>query len=263
MRYGFDEISKRTKKAIINYGMINDEKNIMVGLSGGKDSSVLLYTLKKFQAISKYKFHLAAGHISLGFPGEDVSLLDQYCRELDVPFYHEKTQIGPLVFDVRKEENPCSLCAKMRRGALNNLAKENGFDKVALAHHQDDVVETLLLKTFFEGRIACFNPVTYLDRRDLTVIRPLIYVPEAQIAYFARKTNIPIITNPCPASGKTKRQEMKDLLALMDQMSPLGKDRAVGALEKLFGKYWDGQKGKLLDNTNANPSTNPDLDGKD
>ncbi|MBQ2699263.1 MAG: tRNA 2-thiocytidine(32) synthetase TtcA, partial [Firmicutes bacterium] len=134
MRFGFDEINKRMRKAIIAYDMIADDTPIMVGLSGGKDSMVLLYALKQFQRISKYKFPLAAGHISLGFPGDDPEPLRRYCEELDVPFYCEKSQIGEVVFDVRQESNPCSLCAKMRRGALNNLAKDNGFGKVALGH---------------------------------------------------------------------------------------------------------------------------------
>ncbi|MGI5892059.1 MAG: tRNA lysidine(34) synthetase [Bacillota bacterium] len=240
MRYGFDELFKRTKKAIINYDMIKDETSIMVGLSGGKDSSTLLYTLKKFQPISKYKYHLAAGHVSLGFKDDDIEPLKAYCQSLDVPFYCEQTQIGKLVFDIRQESNPCSLCAKMRRGALNNLAKENGFHKVALAHHQDDVLETLLLKTFFEGRIGSFNPVTYLDRQDITVIRPFIYVPESLISYLVRKESIPVVKSCCPANGYSKRQDMKEILQEIASLSPAAKDRAIGALEKTFGKRWDG-----------------------
>lgn len=242
MRYGLDELFKRTKKAIINYDMIPDNSPIMVGLSGGKDSAALLYTLKKFQSISKYKYRLAAGHVSLGFAADDIQPLEEYCRSLDIPFYCEKTQIGPLIFEVRKESNPCALCAKMRRGALNNLAKANGFSKVALAHHQDDVLETLLLKTFFEGRIGAFNPVTYLDQKDITVIRPFIFVPEALIAYFARKENISVIKSCCPSDGHTKRQSMKEIIRQIAELSPEAKDRAIGALEKCFGPRWDGMK---------------------
>ena len=241
MRYCFEEIYKRFKKAVVTHELIKDERDIMVGLSGGKDSEVLLYTLKKFQPISKYKYRLAAGHIGLGFPDEDVTPLREYCKMLDVPFFYEKTEIGAIVFDARQETKPCSLCAKMRRGALNNLAKANGYDKVALGHHQDDVLETLLLNCFFEGRIASFNPYTYLERKDIAVIRPMIYVPESLIAYFARKENLPVVKSCCPANGKTKRQSMKEVVQQLSEIAPEGADRAIGALEKLFGKHWDGK----------------------
>lgn len=241
MRYGFEEIYKRFKKAVVRYDLIKDEKAIMVGLSGGKDSAVLLYTLKQFQPISKYKYRLAAGHIGLGFKNEDVTPLQEFCNSLEVPFYYEKTDIGAIVFEARQEAKPCSLCAKMRRGALNNLAKDNGYDKVALGHHQDDVLETLLLNCFFEGRIASFNPYTYLERKGITVIRPMIYVPESLISYFARKENLPVIVSCCPASGKTKRQRMKEVIQELSEISPEGADRAIGAVEKLFGDRWDGR----------------------
>lgn len=240
MRYGFDEIMKRFKKAVVKHNLIADQKNIMVGLSGGKDSAALLLALKKFQAISKYKYQLAAGHIELGFPDQDISPLAEYCKSLDIPFFVESTKIGPIVFEARKESNPCSLCAKMRRGALNNLAKNNGYDKVALGHHQDDVLETLLLKTFFEGKLASFNPYTYLDRRDLVVIRPFIYVPESQLAYLAKKEGLPVIDSCCPANGHTKRQDMKNILGQISALSPGAKDRAISALERQFGSFWDG-----------------------
>ncbi|MEG1997606.1 MAG: ATP-binding protein [Clostridiales bacterium] len=241
MRHGFDEINKRMKKAITHHLMLTDETPVMVGLSGGKDSMTLLYALKQFQKISKYKFKLAAGHISLGFAADDISQMTQYCQELDVPFFWEKTQIGELIFDIRRETNPCSLCAKMRRGALNTLAKQNGYDKLALAHHQDDAVETLLLNIFFEGRLASFNPVTYLDRMELTVIRPFVYVPEEQISYFSRKNNLPITESHCPHNCEGKRQEVKALLRQMEQLAPQGKDRVTGALDRQFAHRWDGK----------------------
>lgn len=246
MRHSFDEIMKRTRKAITNHHMIEDDQAIMVGLSGGKDSATLLYALKEFLPASKYKYKLAAGHVSLGFPEDDITPLKEYCESLDVPFYYEKTQIGPVVFDIRKETNPCSLCAKMRRGALNNLAKNNGFTKVALAHHQDDVLETLLLKTFFEGNLATFNPVTYLDRIGITVIRPLIYVPESVIAYFVRKQKIPVVESCCPANNHTKRTEMKAIINQITAIAPAAQDRAVSAIEHLFVSRWDGIETKQV-----------------
>lgn len=244
MRHGFDEINKRMKRAITTHQMLADATPVMVGLSGGKDSMTLLYALKQFLRISKYKFPLAAGHVSLGFPDDNVKKMADFCKELDVPFFYETTEIGQLIFDVRKETNPCSLCAKMRRGALNSLAKDNGFSKIALAHHQDDAVETLLLNTFFEGRLGSFNPVTYLDRMDITVIRPFVYVPEEQIVYFARKMNLPVTASNCPHNCEGKRQEMKALLKRFEELAPMGKDRATGALDRQFGSRWDG-KGEI------------------
>jgi len=240
MRNQLDETYKRFKKAVTAHDMICDERAIMVGYSGGKDSALLLYLLKKFLPISKYKYRLAAGHISLGFEKDDITPLQVFCDSLDIPFYYEKTKIGEIVFSARKEDNPCSLCAKMRRGALNALAKQNGFDKLALAHHQDDVLETLLLKTFFEGNIGSFNPVTYLDRTQLTVIRPFIYLPESMISQVVKNENIPVVTSNCPADKIGKRQEMKAVIEQIAQMSPNAKDRATFALDRLFGTNWDG-----------------------
>ena len=227
------------KRAIFAHNLIADESPIMVGLSGGKDSLTLLYALKQFQRISKYKYKLAAGHICLGFPNDSVDKMEGFCRELDVPFYWQQTQIGEIVFDYRQESNPCSLCAKMRRGALNTLAKEHGFTKLALAHHQDDVVETLLLNLFYEGRIGSFKPVTYLERTGVTIIRPFVYVPEDQISYFARTYPLPVSRSNCPQNCLGKRQEMKAVLAQLEVMAPRGKDRVTGALDRLFASDWD------------------------
>ena len=227
------------KRAIAAHDLIADDSQIMVGLSGGKDSLTLLYALKQFQRISKYKYTLAAGHVSLGFPGDSTAKMEEFCRDLDVPFYCQQTQIGEVVFDVRQESNPCSLCAKMRRGALNSLAKEKGFPKIALAHHQDDAVETLLLNLFYEGRIGSFKPLTYLDRMGLTVIRPFVYVPEDQISYFARTYPLPVSKSNCPQNCLGKRQEMKDIVARLEAMAPRSKDRVTGALDRLLGSDWD------------------------
>ena len=240
MRYGFDEINKRMKKAITNHGLIEDDTPIMVGLSGGKDSLTLLYALKQFQRISKYKYSLSAGHVSLGFPDDSIELMKSFCQSLNVPFFWEKTQIGEVVFEARQEKNPCSLCAKMRRGALNSLAKHNGYKKIALAHHQDDAVETLILNLFFEGRAASFKPYTYLDRMDIIVIRPFVYVPETQITYFARKNELPISKSNCPHNFSGMRQEIKKTMVELEALSPMGKDRVTSALDRLFGKDWDG-----------------------
>jgi len=213
VRHGFDEINKRFKKAVVTHKLISDETPIMVGLSGGKDSLTLLYALKQFQRISKYKYRLAAGHVCLGFPEDDTGKMEQFCQELEVPFFSERTQIGQLIFEVRRETNPCALCARLRRGALNSLAKQEGYPKIALAHHQDDAVETLLLNLFFEGRVGSFKPKTYLDRMGLTVIRPFVYVPEEQISYFVKRQGLPVSESHCPHNCEGKRQEMKKILA--------------------------------------------------
>ena len=242
MRHGFDEIFKRMKRAITAHSLIADSEPIMVGLSGGKDSLTLLYALKQFQRISKYKFSLAAGHVCLGFPGDDQEKMQAFCDELDLPFYCQPTQIADIIFTYRQESNPCSLCAKMRRGALNSLAKDKGFNKIALAHHQDDVVETLLLNLFYEGRVGSFKPLTYLDRSDLTVIRPLVYVPEEQIRYFSRTYPLPVSRSNCPQDCLGKRQEMKRVTAQLEAMAPRGKDRVTGALDRLLGSDWDASQ---------------------
>lgn len=242
MRHGFDEINKRMKKAIKNHDLIANDAPIMVGLSGGKDSLALLYALKQFQRVSKYKYRLAAGHVSLGFPQDSTEKMAGFCRQLEVPFYCQQTAIAEIIFDLRQETNPCSLCAKLRRGALNTLAKENGFSKIALAHHQDDAVETLLLNLFYEGRCASFKPLTYLDRMGLTVIRPFIYVPEEQLSYLARTLPLPVSASNCPQNCLGKRQEMKQVLCRLEEMAPMGKDRVTGALDRLFGKGWDGSR---------------------
>jgi len=227
-----------TRRAIIDYDMIGNEDGIFVGLSGGKDSLSLLAMLAAFRRRSKYKFPLAAGHVDLGFPGNPDALA-AYCRELDVAFYVQPTNIGQVVFEIRKEQNPCSLCAKMRRGALNNLAKEKGFPKVALAHHADDVVETLLLNLFFEGRMDSFKPVTWLSRQELTVIRPFIYVSEADISSYSVKENLPIVKSCCPANGCTKRQDMKDVMKEIVKTAPFAKERAITALQHLPENPWN------------------------
>ncbi|MDO4541538.1 MAG: tRNA 2-thiocytidine biosynthesis TtcA family protein, partial [Bacillota bacterium] len=197
MRY-FREIMKRSAGLIKNHGLISDDNGIMVGLSGGKDSLTLLMVLAEFHKYSKYKYDLAAGYVDLGL-GADYSEMASFCQNLGVPLYVEKSDIGPIVFDVRQEKNPCSLCAKMRRGALNDLAKKNGFPKVALGHHQDDYLETFFLNLFFEGRFDILKSETYLSRMDIRVIRPMLAVPEELIKKHAANVGLPVVFNPCTA----------------------------------------------------------------
>jgi tRNA(Ile)-lysidine synthase TilS/MesJ len=228
---------KNSRKGIIDYHMISDEGGIMVGLSGGKDSLTLLAVLKAFLKSSKYKFPLAAGHVSLGYD-DDLAKMASYCAEMDVPFYYERTNITEIVFDIRKEKNPCSLCAKMRRGALNSMAKKYGYPKVALAHHLDDVVETLLLNMCFEGRLDSFKPVTWLSNQKLWVIRPLIYVSESDIKGYSNKIGLPIINSCCPANGKTKREDMKQIIMEMSKLNPRVREQALRALQNNGKPEW-------------------------
>lgn len=238
MSYILDKTMKKVKSAVRDFQLIDNTQGIMVGLSGGKDSITLLYLMHQFKKVSKYKYPLAAGHVGMGWD-TDITPLEKICRELDIPFYYEPTNIGPVVFEVRHEKNPCSLCAKMRRGALNNLAKNKGFPKVALAHHMDDAVETVLLKMFYEGRMDSFSPKTYLDQKDITVIRPLVYVPEQDISRLCRLLQLPVIENPCPANGYTKRQDMKEIIKLIEKTNPLAKERVITALKNLDqAKAW-------------------------
>lgn len=200
------------RRAIDDYNMIEDGDKIAVGISGGKDSLALLCALASFRNFSNKKFDLIGITIDMGFEGMDFSPVENFCKELGVPYIAKKTQIAEVLFDIRKESNPCSLCAKMRRGALCELAKNEGCTKVALGHHNEDVIETFFLSLFYEGRLNSFSPVTYLSRIDLDVIRPLIYVPEGDIKGYAIRASLPVVKNLCPMDGHSKRQDMKDFI---------------------------------------------------
>lgn len=231
------KIMRGFRHAVIDYGLLNSADGVMVGLSGGKDSLTLLIMMKLFLRSSKYKYPLAAGHIDLGFGG-DIETLQAFCDALEVPLYVEHTQISQIVFDYREEQNPCSLCANMRRGALNNLAVQHGFRKVALGHHLDDVAETVLLNMCFNATVDCFKPKTWLSNREIEIIRPLIYVDERTITTFARQQELPIVNSCCPANGRTKRQDMKEMIAAMQEFAPQSKQRILAALQHLPGNDW-------------------------
>ncbi len=218
------------RRAIDDYDMIQEGDRIAVGVSGGKDSLTLLRTLKSLQGFYPKKFKLEAITLTMGFDDFDLSDVQKMCDELDIRYTIIPTKMKEVIFDIRKEKNPCSLCAKMRRGALHNAALELGCKKVALGHHYDDVIETLFMSMFYEGRITCFSPVTYLDRKDIHLIRPMIYLPEKVIRGFVKKTELPIVKSPCPANGNTKRQYMKELLADLDRENKGLKKRLFGAV---------------------------------
>ena len=219
-----------TRKAIDDYGMIEEGDKIAVGISGGKDSLTLLYALKGLMRFYPKAFSLHAITVDLGFQNLNLEGIKKFCAELEVPYTILETDIAHIVFDDRQESNPCSLCAKMRKGALNQKIKELGCNKVAYAHHKDDVVETMLMSLIFEGRFHTFAPNTYLDRMDLKVIRPLIYVQEADVIGFVNKNNIPVVKSPCPADGNTKREYVKDLLKQLNRENPGVKSRMFTAI---------------------------------
>ena len=225
-------ILSHVRKAVEEYSMIEDGDRIAVGISGGKDSLALLCALAHLRIFLKKEFTIIAVTIDMGFEGADFSAIARLCEELEVEYKVIPTQIYEIIFNVRKEKNPCSLCARMRRGALHDGAKELGCNKIALGHHFDDVVETFMLNLFFEGRIGAFAPVTYLSRKDLTLIRPLIYTKEKEIKSFASKELLPVTKSPCPADGHTERARMKEYLALFDREHPGLYNRIVGAIQR-------------------------------
>ena len=200
------------RRAVDDYKMIEENDKIAIGLSGGKDSISLLLALSDLRKFYPKKFDICAITVSLGFDGSDFTPMEELCKKIDVDYHVIDTQIGEIIFDARKESNPCSLCAKMRKGALNNKADELGYNKIALGHNRDDIIETFMMSLIFEARISTFQPVSFLEKKKLFSIRPLMYVPESDIKGYIRKNNLPIIKNPCPANGNTKRQEMKDLI---------------------------------------------------
>lgn len=210
------------RQCIRQYQMIEEGDHIAVGLSGGKDSMTLLYGLKKLQAFYPAKFQLSAIHVNLGIDHsrQNSMILEKYCEDLMIPYYEVRTEIYPIVFHAKQEKNPCSLCSKMRKGALNEKALSLSCNKVAYAHHRDDFIETSMMSLFYNGSYSCFPPVTKLDRTGLTVIRPMLYIREREIIGFQHKYEIPTTVNPCPADGNTKREEMKSFLAACSRQFP-------------------------------------------
>ena len=220
------------RRAVDDYEMIREGDKIAVGVSAGKDSLTLLCAMAELRRFYPKQFELIAITVDMGFEGADFSEIAELCRRLDVPYHVIPTQISTVIFDVRKEKNPCSLCAKMRRGALYNGAKSLGCTSVALGHHFDDVVETFMLNLFYEGRIGCFQPVTYLSNTDIYMIRPMIYMPEKDVRYFAAKAELPVMKSPCPADGNTEREEMKQLLAKLERENKGLRYRIFGAIQR-------------------------------
>jgi tRNA 2-thiocytidine biosynthesis protein TtcA len=218
------------RKAINDYNMIKDGDKIAVGISGGKDSLTLLSLLKAYARFSPQKFDLTAISIDMGFVPDAYSEISEWCKNNGIDYVIEKTDIAQILFDIRKEKNPCSLCSKLRRGALNSIAIKNNCNKLALGHHRDDVMETFFLSLIFEGRLSTFAPKSYMSRSKISLIRPLIYIKEGDIRAYARDEKLPILKNPCPADKHTQRQYMKELLAKIQDDIPFSKDRIFSAI---------------------------------
>ncbi len=231
------------RRAVDDYNMIEDGDRIAIGISGGKDSLALLYALEGLRHFYPKKFDIVAVTVDLGFDNLDLSAIKALCDKLNVEYHIVKTDIAQIIFEERKEKNPCSLCAKMRKGALNEAMKNLGISKIAYAHHRDDVVETMLLSLMYEGRFHCFAPVTYLDRMEVTVIRPLIYVHEADVIGFVKRYDVPVVKSPCPADGNTKREYAHNLLKDMIKDNPGVKNRMFTAITESNIKGWEKNEG--------------------
>lgn len=237
-----NKILSLVRRCVEDYDMIKPGDRIGVGVSGGKDSLLLLVALaelRKFYPVpyEVEAFTLDMGHAD-GYPGMDFSEIAQLCKKLDVPYTILNSEIHHIIFDLRKEKNPCSMCAKMRRGALHSAMLERGIHKIALGHHYDDAIETFFMSLIYEGRLSCFQPVTWLDRTEITQIRPLLYCGENLVRHTVERLELPVVENPCPANGNTKRQEIKELIYELNGRYPGLKGRAFGAMQRLPLPEW-------------------------
>ena len=218
------------RKACDDYSLIDENDKIAIEISGGKDSLTLLYALHEMQRFYPKHFEIHAFTVDLGFGIQDFDAIRALCADFSIPYTVIPTEISTIVFETRQESNPCSLCAKMRKGALNQVAKDAGCNKIAYAHHRDDIIETMLLSLLYEGRFYTFSPKTFLDRMELTVIRPMMYVSEADVIGFKNKYSLPVCKNPCPVDGKTKREYVKTLVRNLNAENPGVKDRLFRAI---------------------------------
>lgn len=225
-------ILSHMRKAIEEYNMIEGNDKIAICLSGGKDSITMLYAFKALQRFYPKKFEIIAISIDPGFEFFNTDLLQKICDDVDVPLFIGKSNAKEIVFDIRKEKNPCSLCANLRRGIINSIAIEQGCNKIALGHNEDDVLETFLLNLFYTGSIGTFSPVSYMDRTKITLIRPLIYTSEKETRRFVRKNNIEIMPKVCPMDGTSKREDMKKMIIDLSKNIPMIRANLFGAIQR-------------------------------
>ena len=220
------------RKAIEEYKMIEENDKIAICLSGGKDSITMLHAFKALQRFYPKKFDIIAISINPGFEFFDTEFLQKICDDLEIPLFIEKSNAKEIVFDIRKEKNPCSLCANLRRGVINSVAIKEGCNKIALGHNQDDVLETFLLNLFYTGNVGTFAPKSYMDRSKITLIRPLIYTPEKNIKRFIKKNNLSVMPKVCPMDGKSKREDMKQLIFNLSKDIPMIRANLFGAIQR-------------------------------
>lgn len=225
-------ILSHLRKAIEEYKMIEEGDKIAVCLSGGKDSITMLHSLKALQRFYPKRFELIAVSINPGFEFFDTEFLQKICDDLEISLFIEKSNAKEIVFDIRKEKNPCSLCANLRRGIINSIAIKEGCNKIALGHNQDDVLETFLLNLFYTGNIGTFSPISYMDRSKITLIRPLVYTPEKEIRRFIRKNNLEVMPKVCPMDGTSKREDMKQLIFTLTKNIPMIRANLFGAIQR-------------------------------
>ena len=232
------------RRCVEDYRMIAPNDRLAVGVSGGKDSLLTLVALAKLRRFYPIPFTLEAITLEMGMPGMDFSPVAALCEKLEVPYQRIQVPVYQIVFEERREKNPCSLCAKLRRGSLNTALTERGIHKIALGHHYDDAIETLLMNLLFEGRIGCFQPVTYLNRTDVTQIRPLLYCREDEIRRTAERLRLPVVHNPCPADGSSRRQEVKELIGQLEKTYPDLKQKLFGSIQRypLYGWALNGDE---------------------
>lgn len=226
------KILSHMRKAIEDYNMIEENDKIAICLSGGKDSITMLHAFKTLQRFYPKKFDIIAISINPGFKFFDTKLLQEMCDNLEIPLFIENSHAQEIVFEIRKEKNPCSLCANLRRGAINSIAKKEGCNKIALGHNEDDVLETFLLNLFYTGSIGTFSPVSYMDRSGITLIRPLIYTPEKETKSFVKKNNLTVMPKVCPMDGTSKREDMKQMIFLLQKNIPMIRANLFGAIKR-------------------------------
>lgn len=227
------------RRCVEDYSMIEDGDTIAVGISGGKDSVSLLCALANLRRYYPKKYDLHAITIDMGYESMDFSGIEELCKELDVPYTVKHTEMKRIIFDERKEKNPCALCAKMRRGAIHDVMAELGIKKVALGHHFDDAIETFMLSLFYEGRISCFQPVTYMSRTGVTQIRPMLYVGEGTVRSLAERYKLPVVFNPCPMDKQSRREEVKQLIKTLSVQYPDLKSKVFGAMQRFPLDGWE------------------------
>ena len=226
------------RKADTDFGLIGDGDRIAVGVSGGKDSLLLLHALSLYRKFSHKDFSLSAVTVTMGLEPFDLSGIRDLCARLGIPYVVRETQIGEIIFGYRKEKNPCALCSKMRRAVLSNTCRELGINKLALGHHRDDALETLLMSLLYEGRFHTFHPKTLMSRTGITVIRPLVYLPEPHVKHMAKELELPVVKSPCPADGNTARAEMEELMRRIRRLYPDFPERLLHALKQDHYDLW-------------------------